>query len=171
MYNNFNDLFEGNAKFYKDTQTFLKRAKEVQGSGVPYGLVNYDEALDANRAKLDSALDKENIFIKFVDSTGKEVTRKVEQFNRFNAVTVKNTIHDSVSKDRLVTALVNAGVKQQTAENMMEGYNDITVNDAQSYITFEEWIRRTAAKGELKKYRKLIEAINDETKPIDDALS
>lgn len=32
MYNNFNDLFEGNAKFYKDTQTFLKRAKEVQGS-------------------------------------------------------------------------------------------------------------------------------------------
>lgn len=170
MYNNFNDLFEGNAKFYKDTQTFLKRAKEVQGSGVPYGLVNYDEALDANRAKLDSALDKENIFIKFVDSTGKEVTRKVEQFNRFNAVTVKNTIHDSVSKDRLVTALVNAGVKQQTAENMMEGYNGITVNDAQSYITFEEWIRRTAAKGELKKYRKLIEAINDETKPIDDAV-
>ena len=36
MYNNFDDLFEGDAKFYGTAQDFLKRAKEVQASGVPY---------------------------------------------------------------------------------------------------------------------------------------
>ena len=37
-YINCNDLFEGDSKFYKDSQTFLKRAKETQGSGVPYSI-------------------------------------------------------------------------------------------------------------------------------------
>lgn len=38
MCGNFNDLFEGDTKFYKDNQTLLKRTKEDQASGVPYGL-------------------------------------------------------------------------------------------------------------------------------------
>lgn len=109
--------------------------------------------------KLDSTLDNENIFIKFVDSTGKEVSRKVEQFNRFNAVTIKNTIHDSVSKDRLVKALINSGVKQQTAEQMMEGYNNITVNDAQSYITFEDGFVELPQKVNLKNIVNLLKLL------------
>ena len=39
------------------------------------------------------------------------------------------------------------------------GYTDAKVNDAQSYITFEEWVRRVAARGELEKYRDLIDKV------------
>ena len=49
------------------------------------------------------------------------------------------------------------------------GYTDAKVNDAQSYITFEEWVRRVAARGELDKYTPLInKIINNETLTKDD---
>ena len=42
---------------------------------------------------------------------------------------------------------------------MMEGFSKAKVNDAQSYITFEEWVRRIAARGQLMKHLPLIEKI------------
>ena len=41
------------------------------------------------------------------------------------------------------------------------GYQDITANDAQSYITFDEWIRRIFSKGRLNEYMPLIKKILD----------
>ena len=41
---NFDDLFEGNSKYYKDPQTFLKRAKESQAGGTSYSIANYKVA-------------------------------------------------------------------------------------------------------------------------------
>ena len=41
-YIGFNDLFEGDSKFYKSPQDALKRFKEVQGSGVSYGVTDYN---------------------------------------------------------------------------------------------------------------------------------
>ena len=46
------------------------------------------------------------------------------------------------------------------------GFSNTTINDAQSYITFEEWIRRIAGRGQLNDYLPLIEAIQDESKEI-----
>ena len=39
----YDTLFEGNFKFYVNAQTALKRAKEHQGSGIPYGITDYND--------------------------------------------------------------------------------------------------------------------------------
>lgn len=38
---NFDELYEGNSKFYKSAQEFLKRAKEAQAGGDPYGMADF----------------------------------------------------------------------------------------------------------------------------------
>lgn len=183
QYVNFNDLFEGDTKFYKDSQTFLKRAKEAQGSGVPYGIVNYEEALDSKKTPITHRLNTPLFTHIKPDGTKEQVT--VGFYNRFNAVTIKNTIRTSkeaavkglngAKEDGiLVQQLTDIFKKQniseekalEAARTMMSGYQETTVNDAQSYITFEEWIRRITARGQLGKYKPLIDAIYDESKPV-----
>lgn len=184
MYVSFNDLFEGDTKFYKDTQTFLKRAKESQGSGVPYGLVDYNMDLSAPRTQVMSRLNQKIFTRKFADGHTENV--EIGQYNKFRGVTIKNTIRTSVEvavKDvdgakedgavtkNLIKALQESGMTKTDAESkarsMMKGYHHTTVNDAQSYITFEEWVRRVSARGQLEKYMPLIKAVLDETKPLD----
>ena len=197
MYTNFNDLFEGDTKFYKDTQTFLKRAKEAQGSGVPYGIVDYSMDLAQEPAIVDSPLN--NITFKHISVDGVISQVKINQYNKFRGVTIKNTIRtgDTIGtfvtdkngdlvKDEngnykfkkpgvlsktLIDALVASGMSETNAKihaaNMMAGYVGTTVNDAQSYITFEEWVRRITARGQLPQYKKLIDAVLDESKPLD----
>jgi hypothetical protein len=184
MYVSFNDLFEGDTKFYKDTQTFLKRAKESQGSGVPYGIVDYTMNLSTPREQIESRLNDKTFVRKKADGTTE--TLEIGQYNKFRGVTIKNTVRtseecsiydakkktkDGVVTKKLIDALHEGGmsVKAATekARNMMSGFNGTTVNDAQSYITFEEWIRRVSARGQLEKYMPLIEAVLDETKPLD----
>ena len=41
------------------------------------------------------------------------------------------------------------------------GFSDTTVNDAQSYITIDEWVRRIAGRGQLKRYLPLIKKLID----------
>lgn len=41
------------------------------------------------------------------------------------------------------------------------GFSDTKVNDAQSYITFEEWVRRIAGRGQLRRYMPLIKKLLD----------
>lgn len=209
-YISFNDLFEGDTKFYKDAQTFLKRAKESQGSGVPYGIVDYNTDLTAPRTIIESRLNSKSFVRTFAD--GRTETLDIKQFNRFRGVTIKNTIRteDTIgvfekdskgniiykNKDgkavkkndvgavaqmkvkgalttKLIDALHASGLSKVEAENkaanMIAGYDSTTVNDAQSYITFDEWVRRVSARGQLEKYMPLIEAILDETKPLDAA--
>ena len=197
MYTNFNDLFEGDTKFYKDTQTFLKRAKEAQGSGVPYGIVDYSMDLAQEPAIVDSPLN--NMTFNHVSVDGVTSQVKINQYNKFRGVTIKNTIRtgDTIGtfvtdkdgnlvKDEngnyqfktpgilaktLIDALVTSGMSKPNAKihaaNMMAGYTNTTVNDAQSYITFEEWVRRITARGQLPQYKKLIDAVLDESKPLD----
>uniref|UniRef100_A0AAU8MHQ1 Nuclear pore complex-like protein n=1 Tax=Geladintestivirus 5 TaxID=3233137 RepID=A0AAU8MHQ1_9CAUD len=207
MYINFNDLFEGDTKFYKDSQTFLKRAKEVQGSGVPYGIVDYNMDLSAPRTTIPSRLNTKTFERTIADGTkavlnqkayddaiaqgmteeeAKRVANMITQTNKFRGVTIKNTIRtskevavkgkngakqDGAVTKKLIEALHASGmtVKDATdkARQMMSGYHNTTVNDAQSYITFEEWVRRVSARGQLEKYMPLIEAILDESKPVD----
>ena len=85
MYINFDDLFEGNSKFYGSAQDFLKRAKEVQGSGVPYGIVNYNNSfVITNKTEKKGALLNDKSII---DRIG-----DIKQYDSFRAVTIVNTV-------------------------------------------------------------------------------
>ena len=174
MYINFDDLFEGNSKFYGSAQDFLKRAKEVQGSGVPYGIVNYNNAFSITQKseKKGALLNEQSI----IDRIG-----NIKQYDSFRGVTIVNTVRtpieceykkpDGSGKDGiLVKTLASNFAKQagrkrandrdtQRARDMMAGFANVKVNDAQSYITFEEWVRRIAARGQLMKHLPLIEKI------------
>ena len=178
MYIAFNDIFEGDTKFYKDTQTFLKRSKESQASGVPYGFVDTSLDLRENSTIVQGAF----LNTPEVQSRLKAIGLDVQQKTKFNGITIKNTVRTSeeckvdtedttgklTDKDGiLVRDLVkNAKLTVKQARNLMKGFSGTTVNDAQSYITFEEWIRRIAGRGQLNDYLPLIEAIQDESKEI-----
>ena len=201
MFGNFNDLFEGDTKFYKDSQTFLKRAKEAQASGTPYGNTNYAVDMLAEPAKINSRLDSTTF--NHIDSNGNPIgTVQFQLRDKFVGVTVKNSIRpnldlevEGVNGAKKDGALVKAlaeniaesfkkdGMKARAAKALAiekardivagverdgrHGYYGTKVNDAQSYITFEEWVRRITARGQFMKYKPLIEAILDESKPVD----
>ena len=201
MYIAFNDVFEGDTKFYKDTQTFLKRSKESQASGVPYGFVDTSLDLRENSAIVQGAF----LNTPEIQARLKAIGLDVQQKTKFNGITIKNTVRTSeeckVAKTYpdgrvegedgiLVKDLVkNAKLTLEQARDLMGGpimydnngkpklnddgsykrsggFSNTTVNDAQSYITFEEWIRRIAGRGQLNDYLPLIEAIQDESKEI-----
>lgn len=176
-YISFNDLFEGDTKFYKDTQTFLKRSKESQASGIPYGFCDYASDYSSISVAVEGAyLNDGEIQKRFANFKN---PLDVKQMTKFRGITIKNTVRTSeqckidtedttgklTDKDgSLVKDLVkNAGLTVMQARNLMKGFTGTTVNDAQSYITFEEWVRRVAGRGQLAKYLPLIEKIqNDE---------
>lgn len=178
MYIAFNDIFEGDTKFYKDTQTFLKRSKESQASGVPYGFVDTSLDLRENSTIVQGAF----LNTPEIQARLKAIGLNVQQKTKFNGITIKNTVRTSeeckvdtedttgklTNKDGiLVKDLVkNAKLTVKQARTLMKGFSGTTINDAQSYITFEEWIRRIAGRGQLNDYLPLIEAIQDETKEI-----
>lgn len=201
MYIAFNDIFEGDTKFYKDTQTFLKRSKESQASGVLYGFVDTSLDLRENSTIVQGAF----LNTPEVQARLKAIGLDVQQKTKFNGITIKNTVRTSeeckVAKTYpdgrvegedgiLVKDLVkNAKLTLEQARDLMGGpivydnngkpklnddgsyrrsggFSNTTINDAQSYITFEEWIRRIAGRGQLNDYLPLIEAIQDESKEI-----
>lgn len=170
-YYNFNDIFEGDAKFYKDSQTFLKRAKESQASGVPYGFADYGQDYREDSKPVEGAYLNNPDVQKYLTDLG----LNVKQMTKFNGVTIKNTVATSeeckidtedttnklTDKDgSLVHDLVkNAHLDVSFARKLMSGFSGTTVNDAQSYITFEEWIRRVAGRGQLRDHLPLIKKI------------
>lgn len=175
-YNYFDDLFEGDDKFYKSSQDFLKRAKEGQASGTPYSTFNIyqDENMMLTDLKKMSYLNSQAIQDK-LNNLGLHVTQR----SGFVGITIKNTIrtsHEASQNGPVVHELARVYMKHDPelteaeaiakANKHMEGYQNTTVNDAQSYITFEEWIRRVAGRGQLNKYMPLIERIMDRSKPL-----
>lgn len=175
-YNYFDDLFEGDDKFYKSSQDFLKRAKEAQASGTPYSTFNIyqDENMMLTDLKKMSYLNSQAIQDK-LNSLGLHVTQRPG----FVGITIKNTVrtsHEASQNGPVVHELARVYMKHDPelteteaiakANKHMEGYQNTTVNDAQSYITFEEWIRRVAGRGQLSKYMPFIERIMDRSKPL-----
>lgn len=176
MYMNFDDIFEGDMKFYKDTQTALKRAKEVQGSGVPYGI--FDVIRDNSKVTKDeivtSPLSKP--FTK-VNADGAKEDYFIRQYDGFRGVTIKDTIRtqeEVLANGVVAKALSKAYRKEGLSEKdsiakanaFLKGYEGTTVNNAQSYITFNEWVRRITARGQFNKYKPLIEKILDESQEL-----
>ena len=209
----YDELLEGNVKFYKDSQTVLKRAKEYQGSGVPYGIADYtanheDDLSDIKGAFLNDGTIEEQEKETIVNEKGKTVTRvkkdengnpisvtiKIQdifkgtlfegttQRRGFRAVTIKNSVRTNTKAlDELVEKLVNQGLSRDHAMDILYGpvvikngkpelnedgsqkrkggFTETKVNDAQSYITVQEWVRRMAARGQLQRYLPLIKEL------------
>lgn len=175
-YMSFDDIFEGSMNFYKDTQTALKRAKEVQGSGISYGIFDYNK--DYTKVNKEEIVASPlAIPFKKIDKDGKVSDYIIKQYDGFYGVTIKNTIRtqkevepNGLLAKKLATIYQKDGLSKkealEKANKFLSRYIDTTVNDAQSYITFDEWIRRITARGQFEKYKPIIEAILDESKPL-----
>lgn len=178
-YYTFDEMFEGSSKFYGTAQDFLKRAKESQAGGDPYGVSNYYAPLDAEKIALDVPFAKFN----HIDAYGKSRKFNVTPQNKFTAVTIYNTVRTDENTIKRLAKLWNdaSGIKYsedgsdkniprledtKAYKTIYENHKNLKTNDAQSFITFEEWIRRIAARGQFNKYKPLIDRILDETKPI-----
>lgn len=182
----FDYLFNGKSKYYKGSQDVLKRLKEVQASGAPFGNIDFsistmDAQEDENYPKV-KFYDGKEIDIAYVGNDGRTKLKTVTAKKQFKAVTIYNTNKpsDEQTLDRIRKKLESANVDESAIRKLMYpfGYvaedekeqKDIVktkTNDAQSYITFDEWVRRIDAAGELDKYRKLIEALTSNT-PLED---
>lgn len=217
----FDEIFEGNTKFYKDSQTILKRAKEVQGSGVPYGIADYSKDFTPNlddtknsylntgeitEYEMETVRTKSGKVSKRIkrDENGKPITKQTSiqslfansefgeicQRNGFVGVTIKNSTRtNTTALNELVKKLISLGVDESHATDMLfgfpqrdkngnikkdkdgniirrGGFTETKVNDAQSYITFDEWVRRISARGQLQRYMPLIKKILDRNQTL-----
>ena len=176
----FDDLFEGDVKFYKNAQDFLKRAKEVQAAGKAYAGFDINDALSQ---KIKDCVDRNgnvqpitvagvniaefaNAYSPIEGKTG-EYRTSANARNGFRAITIYNTVRPSKYANRIREEVFNIlknkmSEEQATkiAQQVYAGYADNTkTNDAQSYITLEEFIRRRYADGTLNQYQDILSQI------------
>lgn len=155
-YMNFDDLFEGDSKFYKNTQDFLKRAKEVQAGGKTYDCWSANDALGET---IHNITDFNNPNAENNEVTFEVAGTKYNARNGFRAVTIKNTVKDSVNLDSMRKELREQNVPEHIVESIVSKYKGTKVNDAQSYITIEEFAARRFADGTLSKYKPLLDKL------------
>ena len=176
----FDDLFEGDVKFYKNAQDFLKRAKEVQAAGKVYAGFDINDSLSQ---EIKDCIDRNgnvqpitiagvniaefaNAYSPVEGKTG-EYHTSANARNGFRAITIHNTVRPSKYANRIREEVFNIlktkmSEEQATkiAQQIYAGYADNTkTNDAQSYITLEEFIRRRYADGTLDQYQDILSQI------------
>ena len=176
----FDDLFEGDVKFYKNAQDFLKRAKEVQAAGKAYAGFDINDSLSQ---EIKDCIDRNgnvqpitvagvniaefaNAYSPVEGKTG-EYRTSANARNGFRAITIYNTVRPSKYANRIREEVFNIlktkmSEEQATkiAQQVYAGYADNTkTNDAQSYITLEEFIRRRYADGTLEQYQDILSQI------------
>lgn len=212
----YDELFDGNTKYYKDPRTVLKRTKQNQGSGISYGMADItDYNRNVNKEPAYSYLNNGKVWRNKKDEKGKLIRDaegniekeeisvqdllakwklNVRQRAGFKAITIKNSKNSrNATFQTIIDYLIKNGMSKEHAwdliygpikrdidgvpldenDNRIEGKNknaeparsggftDTKVNDAQSYITIEEWIRRIASRGQLQRYLPLIEKIQN----------
>ena len=167
---NYNDLYEGNTKFYKNSQDLLKRAKEAQAGGKPYAMGDF-----LTPSYLLTRSDDGEIYSGIhlnADGTTEDI--HIPMRKKFNAITINNVVRTDPNVEKeLIAQMKEASpdLDPKIAEAIIKSaHKDVKRNDAQSFITFEEWIRRIAGRGQLKRFKPLIDAIYDESKPVNAAL-
>ena len=186
---NYDDLFEGDYKYYNGARDFLKRTKESQAGGDGYAGYNVTDKFDTSIKDLAWNGQAEAIQIqsKQTDKDGNPINEQVVingrplvAQNGFKAVTIYNTIKASNYADDLQKELEGIFIEQgMSADNahkrsvkIASGYGfaggeRTKINDAQSYITLEEFIRRKWADGTIEDYADLIRQLTDDT-PAED---
>jgi hypothetical protein len=173
MYSISNDLLEGDTKFYKNSQDVLKRAKEDQMGGIPFGIADFRRGELDRTEEINDTLAKDNVTCVSNTLTNERVP--IRSKTTFNAITIKNTVRTSEDIKEQAKHLRNIGwsnekiervlglminEKGEVVENGISGFINTKTNDAQSYITFAEWVRRITAMGEYPKYKALIQKIS-----------
>lgn len=151
QYNNLNDMFFGDEAYYKDSRDTIKRNKEYQAGGLAYA--GYD--LYNVQKHLGDIVVSPNKTIS-VDSSFKYIT--------LEDVQSKGEVIEDLKKQLKIAKVskeTEAFVLKQFAKDKSE------VTDAQSFITLDEFVRRMYLRGEYDNYKDLIEALYDESKPID----
>lgn len=182
---NYDDLFEGDYKYYNGARDFLKRTKESQAGGDGYSGYDVTEKFNPTLHDLEWNGYPEAITIdsKVMDEDNSPVREPVIindkpliAKNGFRGVTIYNTVKASDYVDDLQKELesifIEQGMSKENAHNrsvkIASGYGfaggDRTkINDAQSYITLEEFIRRKHADGTIEDYADLIRQLLDDT--------
>lgn len=179
-YMQLDDILEGDVKFYKDAKDFLKRAKEVQAGGIAYAGFDINDTLSAkiketvgyNGAKQEikfgnTTIDKyANAYSPVEDYAIVHAAGKYAR-NGFRAVTINNTVRPSKQANNIQQELFNY-LKNELGEvaatkkavEIANGYREASkTNDAQSFITIEEFMRRRYADGTFKEYEDIFQQL------------
>ncbi|WP_302587540.1 hypothetical protein [Paraprevotella clara] len=179
-YMQLDDILEGDVKFYKDAKDFLKRAKEVQAGGTAYAGFDINDTLSAkiketvgyNGAKQEikfgnTTIDKyANVYFPVEGYTIVHAAGKYAR-NGFRAVTINNTVRPSKQANNIQQELFNylkdelgEVVATKKAVEIANGYREASkTNDAQSFITIEEFMRRRYADGTFKEYEDIFQQL------------
>lgn len=186
MQMNFDDLFDGDFKFYKDELDFFKRVKETQGAGKTYAGTNVNDSIgtiikdivNTNGEVNTITVNGQIINLPRKGSTS-IIDGQLNQRNGFRGITIKNTIRPSDNANNIYNELVDIlkttlpeDIAINRAKEIAKGYGfdsniSTKVNDAQSYITLEEFIARKYADGTLNEYEPLLKQLMDDT-PINE---
>lgn len=151
QYNNLNDMFFGDEAYYKDSRDTIKRNKEYQAGGLAY-----------------AGYDLYNVQKHLGDITVAP-NKTISINSSFKYITLEDVQSSGKVLDDLKKQLDIANVSKETRAFILKQFSKdkSEVTDAQSFITLDEFVRRMYLRGEYDSYKDLIEALYDETKPID----
>lgn len=151
QYNNLNDMFFGDEAYYKDSRDTIKRNKEYQAGGLAY-----------------AGYDLYNVQKHLRDITVAP-NKTISVDSSFKYITLEDVQSSGKVLDDLKKQLDIANVSKETRAFILKQFSKdkSEVTDAQSFITLDEFVRRMYLRGEYDSYKDLIEALYDETKPID----
>lgn len=187
---NYDDLFEGDYKYYNNARDFLKRTKETQAGGDGYAGYDITKYTDNVISDLINDGQPEYISVKQTNNgnisqmlvptfdNGTIVEKPMIARNGWRGVTIYNTNKASDYADEMQQVLedifLKEGMSPEMAKNKSNsiagGYGfsfadrsgDTTkINDAQSYITLEEFIRRRYADGTINQYQDILGQLLD----------
>lgn len=154
QYANLNDMFFGDEAFYKNSRDTIKRNKEYQAGGLSYAAYNlYNKD--------------------FVLNDGIKVGNKtIPITSTFKYITLEDVQSTGSTLSDIKKQLKEAGVSKESAAFILKQFSKdrSEVTDAQSFITLDEFVRRIYLRGEYDNYKDVIEALYDESKPIEGAI-
>lgn len=154
QYANLNDMFFGDEAFYKDSRDTIKRNKEYQAGGLSYAAYNlYNKD--------------------FVLNDGIKIGNKIIPItSTFKYITLEDVQSTGSTLSDIKKQLKEASVSKESAAFILKQFSKdrSEVTDAQSFITLDEFVRRIYLRGEYDNYKDVIEALYDESKPIEGAI-
>lgn len=153
-YMNFEDIYSGSPKFYKSAQDLFKRAKEVQAGGRPFGESYFDRSIS------DDIVVGEPVRAngKPIIINGKPLLVK----DGYNGVTIENVRRSSPNLENVTNVLNGTNLSEEVKAGLLKPLEGkTTIDDAQSYITLDEIIRRRYIDGTLSEFMPLVSQLLD----------